>query len=69
MNRFSIALLKRISFLLLVIGMIVVIQTIDQLLDNQTLKIESLVIAFSCFTLSLLTQRKLKKRRSTSYVL
>lgn len=69
MNRFSLALLKRISFLLRVIGIIVVIQTIDQLLSNQTLKFELLLLAFSCLTISMLTQRKLKRRRNTSYVL
>lgn len=61
MNRFSLSFLRSIAFLFLVVGMILMVQNIDQFLYKQTLEIGSLAFALACITISILGQRKLKK--------
>lgn len=66
MNRFSTSFLRSLTFLFLVVGMILMVQNIDQFLYKQTLEIGSLTLALACIAISILGQRKLKKSTSIS---
>lgn len=67
MNRFTTALLRSISFLFLVVGLILLVQNIDQLLYKQTLEIGTLTLALACLALCILGQRKLKKSKISPF--
>gem|GEM_PF-6845232 len=62
MKRFSTAFARSIFFLFLVVGMILLVQNIDRFLYKETVNLQSLLFAFGCITISILGQRRLKKK-------
>ncbi|MGG5575962.1 hypothetical protein ACPDHL_01290 [Myroides sp. C15-4] len=62
MKRFLTSFSQAIPFLFLVVGMILLLQNIDRLLYKETLNLLSLFVAFGCITISILGQRKRKKK-------
>ncbi|WP_410880365.1 hypothetical protein [Myroides sp. DW712] len=62
MKRFSTSFSRSIFFLFLVVGMILLVQNIDRFLYKETLNLASLSFAFGCITISMLGQRKRKKK-------
>lgn len=65
MSRFTTSFLRSISFLFLVVGLILLVQNIDQLLYKQSLELSTLTLALSCIVMSILGQRKLKKPKES----
>ncbi|MGS4345158.1 hypothetical protein ACKUSY_06010 [Myroides odoratus] len=62
MKRFLFSFLRAIPFLFLVVGMILLVQNIDRFLYKDTFNLLSLLAAFGCITISMLGQRKRKKK-------